>query len=52
VALGALVELTGVVSHTAIEKAVAARAPKGTEEMNRNALTAGVEAAKKFKARN
>jgi 2-oxoglutarate ferredoxin oxidoreductase subunit gamma len=45
VALGALVGLTGVVSRKAIEKAVAARAPKGTEEMNRKALEAGFAAA-------
>jgi 2-oxoglutarate ferredoxin oxidoreductase subunit gamma len=47
VALGALVGLTNVVSRMAIEKAVSARAPRGTEEMNRQALEAGFEAAKK-----
>ncbi len=47
VALGALVGLTHVVSKDAIQKAVAARAPKGTEEMNRKALEAGFEAAKR-----
>ena len=45
VALGVLVGLTGVVSRQALEKAVTARAPKGTEEMNRKALTAGCAAA-------
>jgi len=45
VALGVLVGLTGVVSRLAIEKAVTARAPRGTEEMNRKALEAGFEAA-------
>ena len=45
VALGVLVGLTSVVSKQAIIQAVAARAPKGTEEMNRAALSAGVEAA-------
>lgn len=44
VALGILVGLTGVVSREAIEKAVLARAPKGTEEMNRRALEAGFAA--------
>jgi 2-oxoglutarate ferredoxin oxidoreductase subunit gamma len=44
VALGALVGLTGVVSRPAIEKAVAARAPRGTEELNLAALAAGFEA--------
>ena len=45
VALGVLVGLTGVVSRQAIIQAVAARAPKGTEEMNRAALAAGFAAA-------
>jgi 2-oxoglutarate ferredoxin oxidoreductase subunit gamma len=50
VALGVLVGLTGVVSREAIEKAVTARAPKGTEEMNRKALQAGFEAAEKVQS--
>lgn len=50
VALGVLVGLTGVVSRAAIEKAVHARAPKGTEEMNRQALEAGFLAAERVKA--
>jgi 2-oxoglutarate ferredoxin oxidoreductase subunit gamma len=45
VALGVLVGLTGVVSREAITQAVAARAPKGTEEMNKAALSAGFAAA-------
>ncbi len=45
VALGVLVGLTNLVSHEAIEKAVIARAPKGTAEMNRKALEAGFAAA-------
>jgi len=49
VALGALVGLTGVVSRPAIEKAVTARAPKGTEEMNRRALEAGFTAVEQVK---
>ena len=48
VALGLLVGLTGVVSKESIEKAVVARAPKGTEEMNRIALAKGFEAAEEF----
>ena len=47
VALGLLVGLTGVVSRQALEKAVTARAPRGTEELNRKALEAGFEAAEK-----
>ncbi len=50
VALGILVGLTDVVSRSALEKAVAARAPKGTEEMNRKALEAGYAAADQAKA--
>ncbi len=45
VALGAIVGLTGVVSKEAIQKAVAARAPRGTEELNQMALAAGFELA-------
>ena len=47
VALGVLVGLTGMVSRQALEKAVTARAPKGTEQMNRAALSAGFAAADK-----
>jgi 2-oxoglutarate ferredoxin oxidoreductase subunit gamma len=50
VALGVLVGLTNVVSREAIEKAVTARTPKGTEEMNRKALQAGFVAAEQVKA--
>jgi 2-oxoglutarate ferredoxin oxidoreductase subunit gamma len=50
VALGVLVGLANVVSRDAIEKAVTARAPKGTEEMNRKALQAGFVAAERVKA--
>ena len=45
VALGALVQLTNVVSKEAISKAVAARAPRGTQEINQAALEAGFKAA-------
>ena len=45
VALGALVGLTGVVSRKALEQAVLARVPKGTEEVNRKAIAAGFAAA-------
>ncbi len=50
VALGVLVGLTGVVSREALEKAVLARAPKGTEGMNRKALAAGFAAAEGIKS--
>ncbi len=48
-ALGVLVGLTGVVSREAIQKAVTARAPRGTEEMNLKALEAGFREAEKVK---
>jgi 2-oxoglutarate ferredoxin oxidoreductase subunit gamma len=51
VALGVLVGLTRVVSRQAIEKAVTARAPRGTEKMNHAALQAGFDAAKKIKTK-
>ena len=44
VALGALVALTGIVSKEAISQAIAARAPKGTLEINLAALEAGFKA--------
>jgi 2-oxoglutarate ferredoxin oxidoreductase subunit gamma len=47
VALGVLLGLTGVVSPQAIEKAMMARAPQGTEELNRTALAAGFAAAER-----
>ena len=44
VALGALVGLTKIVSRAAIEQAVSARAPRGTEDLNKAALDAGFNA--------
>ena len=52
VALGLLVGLTGVVSREALEKAVVARAPKGTEQFNRVALERGFEAAAAVSQKN
>ncbi len=49
VALGLIVGLTGVVSRQAIEAAVAARAPRGTQELNLKALRAGLEVAETLK---
>lgn len=45
VAIGLLAELTGVVSRQSVEDAVLARVPKGTEDLNRNALNEGYELA-------
>ena len=47
VALGALTKLAAVVSPKAVEMAVLARVPKGTEKLNRDALKAGMSAAAK-----
>ncbi len=49
IALGALTELTPVVSAPAMETAILGRVPKGTEQMNREALEAGRAAAKEAK---
>ena len=46
VALGALAQLTGAVSLESLEAAVLARVPQGTEDLNHQALAAGVAAAK------
>jgi 2-oxoglutarate ferredoxin oxidoreductase subunit gamma len=47
IALGALSQLTPIVTPKAIESAVLARVPKGTEKLNRDALKAGMAAAKR-----
>jgi 2-oxoglutarate ferredoxin oxidoreductase subunit gamma len=49
IALGALTQLTPMVSPKAMESAVLARVPKGTEKLNRDALRAGMAAAKRAK---
>lgn len=46
VALGAIVGITKVISNESLEKAVLARVPKGTEELNRKALSMGYDIAK------
>jgi 2-oxoglutarate ferredoxin oxidoreductase subunit gamma len=48
VAVGAVTALTGAVSAPSVEKAVAARVPKGTQELNIRALHAGISAAEKL----
>jgi 2-oxoglutarate ferredoxin oxidoreductase subunit gamma len=48
VALGALATITGVVSLKSLEAAVLARVPPGTEELNKKAIEAGIEAAKSY----
>jgi 2-oxoglutarate ferredoxin oxidoreductase subunit gamma len=49
IALGALTQLTPIVSPKAVESAVLARVPKGTEKLNKDALKAGMTAAKRVK---
>ncbi len=49
IALGALTELIPIVSRRSMELAVLNRVPKGTEKLNRDALRAGISAAKKAK---
>ncbi|HVN23755.1 MAG TPA: 2-oxoacid:acceptor oxidoreductase family protein [Syntrophorhabdales bacterium] len=49
IALGAISELTSVVSKRAIEAAVLTRVPKGTEKLNKDALRAGMAAARRVK---
>lgn len=49
IALGALSQLSNVVSAKAVEAAVLARVPKGTEQLNRDALKAGIKAARRVK---
>ncbi len=48
VALAALVTITGIVSFKSLEAAVLARVPRGTENLNRKALKAGVKAARQL----
>jgi 2-oxoglutarate ferredoxin oxidoreductase subunit gamma len=48
VALGALATITKVVPQKTLEEAVLRRVPAGTEEMNREALQAGVKAARRW----
>ncbi len=47
VALGVIAELTSIVTRESLEKAVLQRVPRGTEELNKKALTAGYTLAQK-----
>lgn len=49
VALGVICGLSGVVSRPALEQAVAARVPHGTEELNLKALAAGFDEADRLR---
>ncbi len=48
VALGALAEVTGLVSRRALEKALLARVPAGTEALNKKALALGAKLAREY----
>lgn len=47
VALGATVEITGAVGQGTLEEAVLSRVPRGTEELNRQALAIGFQLGRK-----
>ena len=49
VGLGLLAGLSGIVSRESLESAVADRAPRGTTEINLDALAAGFETAQKLR---
>jgi 2-oxoglutarate ferredoxin oxidoreductase subunit gamma len=48
VALGAISELTGVVTRKALEKSLLTRVPTGTEELNKKALSLGAKLARQY----
>ena len=50
IALAAIAEITGLVGREALEQAVLARAPRGTEEKNRKAIEVGLREAARLKA--
>ncbi len=49
ISLGAITEFMDIISPKAMEAAVLARVPKGTERLNRDALKAGLMTARKVK---
>ena len=49
ISLGAITEFMDIISPKAMEEAVLARVPKGTEKLNRDALKAGLMTARKCK---
>ena len=50
VALGIIAELTKIVSYDAIEAAILARVPKGTEKINKQAFQLGIDIGKELLA--
>ncbi len=49
VALAAIAEITGIVSRRSVEKALLARVPRGTEDLNKKALNLGVRLAREHR---
>ncbi len=49
IALGAIAELTDIVTRESLKKVVVRRAPRGTEDKNQKALDLGISVAKKVK---
>jgi 2-oxoglutarate ferredoxin oxidoreductase subunit gamma len=49
IALGAIAELTGVVTKESLEKSLMSRIPKGTEDKNKKALEIGYRLAREAK---
>jgi 2-oxoglutarate ferredoxin oxidoreductase subunit gamma len=49
VALGALAARSNAVTLESLEKAVLGRVPRGTEELNKKALAAGIDAARQYR---
>ncbi len=48
VALGAIAELTGVVTRRSLERALLARVPSGSEDLNKKALALGARMARAY----
>jgi len=48
VALGAISELTGVVTRRALERSLLSRVPPGTEDLNKKALSLGAKLARQY----
>ncbi len=48
VALGAISELTGIVTRRSLERSLLSRVPQGTEELNKKALSLGVKLIRRY----
>ncbi len=52
VALGAISELTGIVTRRSLERSLLSRVPRGTEELNKKALSLGVKLVRHTEGQN